>query len=139
MSTYSVLARIASAVAAVVDDRGQRQVGNMVGHASSTISRWGSDLSAWSAQALILTAAKDASLREELSQALHDLHSIREPASAAAASIRTIAKTTDLDSHLACALADGKIDASEREELRPLVRQAIEQLVRLEESLESDA
>lgn len=136
MTAHLVQARIASAVVAAVEDHGQRAVGHMVGHAGSTLSRWGGDLGAWSASALLALALADDSVRAELLAALADDAQRPQPrGDAPRTACAAIADMSAMAGHLAADLADGRISPHEAAARRPEIRALIEGLRRLDRSL----
>lgn len=109
MTAALVQSRIASAVVAAVEDHGQRAVGHMVGHAGSTLSRWGGDLGAWSASALLALALADDAVRSELLAALaDDAEQHRARGEAPRTACAAIADMSAMAGHLAADLAAAK-------------------------------
>ena len=60
----------ATSLLTLVEDKGTRAVGSLVGHDKSTVARWGADLSAWSAAAVLTLAAHAPQLRRSITEAL---------------------------------------------------------------------
>jgi len=139
MSPALVQSRIAAAVASAVEDRGQRAVGAVVGHAGSTLSRWGADLGAWSASALLALAADDAEVRDVMARALSDGEPPRRMGDAVRESCGAIAGMSLAAAHLATDLADGRIDAAEARARRPEIRALLNSLRQLDAALASTA
>lgn len=136
MSAAVVQARIAAAVASAVEDRGQRSVGLIVGHAGSTLSRWGADLSAWSASALLALAAEDAEVRDVLVRSLSaDAEAPRRLGDAVRESCTAMATMSEITSHIARDLADGRISDDEARARRPEIRHLIHHLRQLDAAM----
>lgn len=137
---HARIATVAMALAASVEDRGQRQVGAIIGHAGSTLSRWGGDAGAWSASALISLALADDGVRAAVLEALREGD---EPAPRSEAPRTTcvstacaaIAKMSAMAGHLAADLADGLIRPKDAVARRPEIRALIEGLRRLDREL----
>lgn len=135
MSTRDARFRIATALEAVVAERSQRAVGNMTGHAGTTIGRWGADLASWPVQALLEVMASDHAFCETVLSALGDLHEHHHHGSAVSSACRTIQATSSLMAQIADDLADGEIDATEAHGLIGSIDAAINQLVEFKGNL----
>lgn len=138
MSAHLVQARIAivaMALAASVEDRGQRQVGAIVGHAGSTLSRWGGDAGAWSASALISLALADDNVRAAVLEALREGDEPDSRAEAPRTACAAIADMSAMVGHLAADIADGKYSRREADARRPELRALMDGLRRLDRAL----
>lgn len=128
-------ARIAEAIRVAVEDRGQRAMGLMLGHAGTTIGRWGADLSSWPAAALIDLAHKDAEVRAAVVESL----TIEQAPAAPAAVVRDAGQTLrDCAATLAqvsADLADGNISRDEAARELPGIRATLRSLRILEGDL----
>jgi hypothetical protein len=138
MNPIFVRANLAQALSATIEDRGQRVVGNIVGHVASTISRWGADMTSWSAAALIDLAAADPAFLAALTRACEDLREeARRAVSPTRAAISSLTAAADLAGDLCRSLSDGRIDKAEAADLQPLIRRSLHNLTTLQVTLHS--
>jgi hypothetical protein len=135
VSQLALRSCIAAALGDVVENRGQRGVGMLTGHAGSTISRWGTDLNSWSAAALIDVAVIDAQLREVIIAAMGGELVAGSQAAAASDTGRAIGAMGDAVAKLAQSLHDGRITASEAKTGRAALRAVATAIKRLDADL----
>lgn len=132
MSPLPLQSRIAQAVADAVADRGTRAVGNVVGADKSTVSRWGSDLHAWPADALLAIAHTDAGVRDAL---LTGLAGQAAPVRSSDVMRDTHAAISAMGAEvalLAADVADGDVSQAEAKAGRPKIRELMAMLRKLD-------
>lgn len=124
--------RIAQALSDAVADRGTRVVGNLVGADKSTVSRWGSDLRSWPADALLAVAHADDAVRAVLVEAFSGTPLPPRTTDAVRDVHATIAALGAEVSLLAGDVADGDVSAREAANGRPKIRELMSLLRKLD-------
>lgn len=135
MSGAAAKSRISEALRTAVEDRSQRAMGLMLGHAGTTIGRWGADLASWPASALIDLAAKDTEVRAAVVDALTDAPEAASPAIVVRDAGDTLKAMSDTIARLSADLADGRITADEAARELPSIRATLRSLRHLESDL----
>lgn len=130
-------ARIADRVGQLVIDVGPRALGRELGIASSTAGRRGDDLHAWPASDLLALAADDGELREAVITYLLGNAADGSAARAPSAIMQDLVAGAELTGAEAQAMADGRITADEARDLRRRIRQRREQLIAIEQDLQT--
>lgn len=133
-------ARIAEALDDHVQDVGQRPIGRQLGVAGSTVGRWGVDLDAWPARALLNRARHIPTVKVAVLAYLNDQTQERGDAAAAIGNAhRTMESAAKLIGEIAADVSDGRINRQELARIRERAASLREALDRLELDAEAAA
>lgn len=125
----SLRSAIAQAIADEVAERGTRAIGAMVGVDKSTVCRWGSDLRAWPADAMLALAEHAPAVADALHQAQPQPGSPRHAINEAHATLRVLGEEV---AALAQDVADGEVTPREAAAGRRKIRDVMAHLRRLD-------
>lgn len=125
------LSRLANTVAAAVEDHGTRGIAEMVGAGKSSVARWGDDLGAWSATALLTLAQRDDEVRAAVLDLLAGTEIRGRAGDATRDGFGVLVAGNKALANLSADLADGSLSPAEARARLPELRECIAQLRRL--------
>ncbi len=134
MTAY--MSRVSNAVAAAVEDAGTRDTAEALGVGKSSVSRWGDDLNAWSAAALLTLAKRNWTVRSAILAMLSEAPVTIADPRRATADIATALPTLLAEAQImATAMADGRVSRAEARTILSALPNLSKQLEQLQTDL----